>query len=85
MDAHWSEYWPINDEIRAIKPRPSSVVIIHDFKVPGKPFGYDTYGGVDLDYELVKDALAFVNPDYKIFYNDKAEGKHFRGILYATP
>ena len=31
LDAHWTEYWPVKDEIRAIKPRPNSLIIIHDF------------------------------------------------------
>lgn len=84
LDAHWKEYWPIKDEIRAIKPKPSSLIVIHDFKVPGKPFGYDIYNGQALDYDFIKDDLAYVNPNYRIFYNETAAGT-FRGILYALP
>jgi len=82
LDAHWLAYWPIKDEIRAIKPRPNSIIIIDDFKVPGKGWHYDSYKGVDLDYELVKDDLAFVNPNYITFYNE--EGPR-AGILYVVP
>jgi len=84
LDAHGMEYWPIKDEIRAIKPRPNSLIIIHDFKVPGKPFGYDIYHGVALDYDFVKDDLAYVNPNYRIYYNKEAAG-NYKGILYALP
>jgi len=104
LDAHWLAYWPLKDEIRAIKPRPNSLIIIHDVKVPGKDFGYDVWNGNTmipgripgvLDYVLpegmlaneyltYKDDLAYVNPSYKIFYNEKAAGD-YRGILYAVP
>lgn len=84
LDAHWTEYWPIKDEIRAIKPRPNSLIIIHDFKVPGKPFGYDIYGGQALDFAFIKEDLAYVNPNYKFYYNEEAAGS-CRGILYALP
>lgn len=84
LDAHWINYAPIKDEIRAIKPRPNSIIIIHDFKVPDKPFGFNEHQGVALDYDFIKDDLAYVNPNYKISYNEQAAGT-FRGILYALP
>lgn len=92
LDAHWHEYWPLQDELSVIAekhPR-NCVIIIHDFKVPGKDFLYDSYGGQDLDYDYVKDALARINPDFKIFYNEECDPKDEpyasrRGILYATP
>ncbi len=84
LDAHWLEYWPLKDEIRAIKPRPNSLIVIHDCRVPGKDFGYDTWNGVPNEYDTIKDDLAYVNPNYNIFYNEKAAGS-YRGILYAVP
>jgi len=84
LDAHWLKYWPLKDEIKAIKPRPNSLIIIHDVRVPGKDFGYDVWEGRVNEYELIKDDLACVNPDYKIFHNEKAAGS-YRGILYALP
>lgn len=96
LDAHWTEYWPLKDEIKAIKPRPDSLIIIHDVMVPGKDFGYDAHipgigtvpgylhQGIVLNYDFVKHDLAYVNPNYKIFYNEKAAGS-YRGILYAVP
>ncbi len=45
LDAHWFNYWPILDELKVIgkKGGKNSVIVIHDFYVPGKNFGYDSY------------------------------------------
>ena len=45
LDAHWFDYWPIRDEIKAILKHSGSanIIVIHDFYVPGKNFGYDSY------------------------------------------
>jgi len=84
LDAHWLEYWPLLDELKVIRRRPNSLIIIDDFKVPGKPFGYDTYHGKRLDWNLLNEHLAAINPDYRIFFNKEASGD-YRGILYAVP
>lgn len=85
-DAHWGEYWPLLDELRIIaEHKISPVIIIHDFQVPNHPeFGFDNHGGKDLNMDYVRDALNAINPNYNLFYNDRAEGNQ-RGILYATP
>lgn len=88
LDAHWGEYWPLLDELKVIAqaslPVPP-VIIIHDCKVPGLDhFLFDSYAGVDLDYDYVKDALYEINPDYQISYNDESFDIK-RGILYALP
>lgn len=86
LDAHWEEYWPLRDELEAIRlmNKPDSVIIIHDCKVPGHPWGFDSYGGVNLDLDYVKPWLDRINPDFDISYNEQAAG-NMRGILYATP
>lgn len=46
LDAHWGDYWPILDELKEISKIHSmsrSVIVIHDFYVPGKDFGFDSY------------------------------------------
>ena len=46
LDAHWGDYWPILDELKEISRIPSlskSIIVIHDFYVPGKDFGFDSY------------------------------------------
>ena len=83
LDAHWLDYWPLLDELAAIRRRPNSLIVIDDFKVPGKPFGYDTYG-VRLDWKLLKEPLAAINSNYRIFFNEESRGD-YRGILYAVP
>lgn len=84
LDAHWRTYWPLKDELKAIKGKPNSFIIIHDFKVPGKDWGYDIWQGQENSYEYIKDDLAAINPNYKISFNEEAEGNK-RGILYAIP
>ncbi|MDP1729380.1 MAG: hypothetical protein Q8L27_04210 [archaeon] len=45
LDAHWNRYWPILDELKVIAESgiKDSVIVIHDFHVPNKDFGYDSY------------------------------------------
>lgn len=85
-DAHWNSYWPLLDELKVISDLGLSetVIIIHDFKVPGKPWGYDNHGGVELDIDYVRESLLKINPNYKISYNEEAEGNK-RGICYCCP
>jgi len=47
LDAHWYDYWPLEDEIYVISfSCPNAIVIIDDFQVPGRPeFGYAIGGG----------------------------------------
>jgi hypothetical protein len=37
LDAHWHPGWPLRRELRAIVSGGSAVVLIDDFKVPGRP------------------------------------------------
>jgi hypothetical protein len=46
LDAHWGNHWPILDELKIISKFPhlkNSIIVIHDFYVPGKNFGFDSY------------------------------------------
>jgi hypothetical protein len=46
LDAHGRNHWPILDELKVISKFPylkKSVIVIHDFYVPGKNFGFDSY------------------------------------------
>lgn len=86
LDAHWHDYWPLLDELRVIARfgLADSCIIIHDFQVPGKPFGYDTYHGQPLNMDYVRQDLFAINPNYHTFYNEEASN-NFRGILYVVP
>lgn len=82
LDAHWEGEWPILDELRAIGRCESGVIVIHDFKVPGKSTGFDSYGGQALDWDYISPVLEkhFGKVDH--FYHEKPEGPHNRGAIF---
>lgn len=42
LDAHWYGYWPLKDEMELVRTLPRAIIMVDDFKVPGRPyFGYD--------------------------------------------
>lgn len=85
LDAHWGAYWPLLDEIAAIK-RGAGVIVFHDIFVPDHPeLGFDTYGGQRLDYEYVKPALTKWSPTHRIEYNERADCPFPRGVAYVFP
>jgi hypothetical protein len=48
LDAHWYDYWPLNDELAVVKNLKKAIVMIDDFEGPGRPsFGFDVYVGRD--------------------------------------
>lgn len=85
LDAHWFEN-PLLAEIELIGQsgrRP--VLAIHDFKVPGKSFGYDTYPGITYDWAYVKDSVAKAYGEkFRHEYNEQATGAR-RGCLFVYP
>lgn len=50
LDAHWFDYWPLPDEIAAIK---FGIVNIHDFDIGHSDFHYDRYRGRKCDMSFV--------------------------------
>ena len=67
LDAHWNEYWPLLNELEEISKthKDNCIIIIDDFKVPGRPdIAYDAYGEHECSYEYVGNALV---PDHKSF------------------
>jgi len=71
LDAHWNEFWPLLDEIRAIGKthRDHCIIVIDDFKVPGrKDIPYDAYKGHACSYLYIKKALDEVFSDYSYHY-----------------
>jgi hypothetical protein len=41
LDAHWQDYWPLLDELRAIQEHyERGVIIVHDVRVPGRDSQY---------------------------------------------
>ncbi|MBU2616791.1 MAG: hypothetical protein KKB79_02295 [Nanoarchaeota archaeon] len=111
LDAHWGDYWPILDELNEISKINSlskSIIVIHDFYVPGKDFGFDSYYNSNsaielflkkclgflgkilkmnltskqrLDLSFIEASIKRINPNYKYYYNSKAEGGK-RGVIF---
>jgi predicted O-methyltransferase YrrM len=50
LDAHWYNDLPLADEIKTIRQRwPTFVIMVDDFEVPGQPYGFDRYeNGLEL-------------------------------------
>ena len=83
LDAHWQEHCPLLEELQLIaeyKLKP--VIVIHDFKVPNKDFGYDSYKGQDFTFEWIEPSLKQIYGDKLAYhYNQDAEGAK-RGVIY---
>lgn len=85
LDAHWQDYWPLKDEIKAI-PRGQGVLVMHDARVPGCPnLGVDQYKGQELSYEYLQDVLTAWSPDHVVEYNDETAEFPKRGVMYVYP
>lgn len=85
LDAHWGDDWPLFEELEIIAANdPRCVIVIHDIKVPGKPFKFDTYNGQALTFELVEPYLAKLRFPWRHEFNTEAEG-HKVGALFITP
>ena len=87
LDAHWHDYCPLLDELKAISDRNiKPVIFIHDFKVPGRPdLGFDSYNGQDFEFSYIKEAIeAIYGDNYDYHYNDEADGAK-RGVIYIYP
>lgn len=78
LDAHWGAHWPILDELRAISRAKVGVIVIHDFKVPGKSCGFDSYGH-DLDLEYIGPVMAECYKSWELKYHGNPAGPHNRG------
>jgi hypothetical protein len=85
LDAHGCEIGgcPLKKELEIIagKSHKNKAIAIHDFKVPGKDFGFDSYD-YDLCFEEIESYLINIFPKgFKYHYNEEADGAK-RGIIY---
>ena len=82
LDAHWGDYWPLPDELKillAVK-RPK-VIMIHDFRVPGRDFGYDSYKGHACCLEYLAQFLP--HDECRYSFNERtAPNSANRGVLF---
>jgi len=70
LDAHWYENWPLLKELEAIAQThyDNCVVVIDDFKVPGrKDIPYDFYGKHECSLEYIFPKLTKVFSDFQIY------------------
>jgi len=87
LDAHGhGRGTALKEELRAIAGRcEDPVIVIHDFQVPGKDFGYDCFDNVPLNMDFIQeDITSIYSSGYTFYYNDRADGE-YRGIIYITP
>lgn len=95
LDAHCNGpiycdgYWPLPAEIHAI-PKGKGILVFHDFKTPGKDFGYDRYDFngqvVDFDYDVVKPMLDAWSPTHRVEYmNHIDRNSSYRGVGFIFP
>ena len=87
LDSHFLSDQVLERELKlfkrlTIKP----VIIIHDFYVPGKDFGYDTWDGHRYDYEFYKPYFddLYGEDGYTYSYNIDAVGCR-RGVIILEP
>lgn len=88
LDAHGCDIGgcPLKEELSIIgsKNYKNVCIAIHDFKVPGKDFGFDTYD-YELEFSQIEQYLPLIYPKgFEYHYNDRAEGA-YRGIIYIYP
>ena len=83
LDAHWGTDWPLRDELAmllAVK-RPK-LIMIHDFRVPGRDFGFDVYNGKACDLDFLGDILPHDECRYA-FNHQTAPQSANRGVLFV--
>jgi len=74
LDAHFydsalTNKFVVLDELKALKGMTKAIIVIHDFDVSG--LGYIEYDGQPLNFDLVKDALREVNPEFDYYRNTR--------------
>lgn len=86
LDSHWCHYWPLLDEIRALR-KGCGIIVLHDIQVPDKPhLGYMKDYGQVLNYAHVQQALTEWSPNHKIEYGEESDNLSGRpGVAYITP
>lgn len=88
LDAHGHDTGgcPLKFELEVLgwKKHKNICIVIHDFKVPGKDFGYDTYD-YELCFEEIEVLLWAIYPEgFGYHYNSEADGEK-RGVIYIYP
>lgn len=89
LDAHWNDYWPLHDELIIISQnfKNNCIIVIDDFKVPNRPFGYDCYKNEACSLEYIKPIMDKYFDKYIYYYNDNHGRLPWgaRGKIYIIP
>src|SRR3972149_10440332 len=87
LDAHWGDFCPLKDELRAVANSGiEPVIAIHDFVVPNHPeLGFDSTHNQPFTFEWLKESFDAIygEDNYNYHYNSEATGA-MRGIIYIT-
>jgi len=73
LDAHWGESHPLREELAVIRDRSrgDEIIVIDDFQVPNRQFGYDcTHTGQVYNLEWIDGILG---SEWIYFYKDKQD------------
>lgn len=89
LDAHWYGYNPLLDELKTIAEcgLKDSIIVIHDFKVPGKDFGFDLFPDKrEYSWENICENVENIygNDGFVHYYNTHAAGS-CRGVIFICP
>jgi hypothetical protein len=71
LDAHWHDYWPLLDELKAIAKthKDQCVILIDDAYVPKfKGIPHDSYKGQRLSYDYIKATLPDIFSAHTVHY-----------------
>jgi len=76
LDAHFydsslpkEKRFVVLDELKSLSGLNNCIIVIHDFDCAD--LGHITYDGVSLNFDLVKESLMKVNPNFKFYTNKK--------------
>ncbi len=92
LDAHWLPPCPTPFELLAITRlalNPKPVIVIHDFKVPGKnEYGWDLYDDFQYNWVSIRDLIdgIYGTDGYEIEYNREPINQcNLRGCIFVSP
>ena len=84
LDAHWNGT-PLIEELQAIAASGiEPIIAIHDFQVPNKDFGFDSYNGQDYTWDWIAPHVSNIYKSFNHYYNTEATGSR-RGVVFIEP
>jgi hypothetical protein len=87
LDAHGPDKTPLLEELSVLTKQVlfDCPIVIHDFQVPGKDFGFDQYGDQTVNLKFISEVISpLINAGFSIVYNSQVEGAR-RGACFLIP